>query len=40
MIQEQLLEIDEADHLIGIWATQHRFKLKIQSFRELMSIEQ
>jgi predicted nucleic acid-binding protein len=35
MIQEELLEIDEADHLIEIWATQHRFKLKIKSFREL-----
>lgn len=36
MIQEQLLEIEEADSLIEILATQHRFKLKIRSFRELI----
>lgn len=36
MIQEHLLEIDEADTLITVWATQHRFKLKIKSFRELI----
>ncbi len=35
MIHEQLLEIDEADQLIEIWATEHRFKLKIKSFKEL-----
>lgn len=38
MIQEQLLGIDEADKLIEEWATQHRFKLKIKSFRELVSL--
>jgi hypothetical protein len=37
MIQEQVLEIDEADHLIEIWSTHHRFKLKMTSFRELSS---
>ncbi|HSW85980.1 MAG TPA: hypothetical protein VLG49_00610 [Rhabdochlamydiaceae bacterium] len=37
MIQEQLLGIDEADDLIETWAAQHRFKLKIKSFRELVS---
>ncbi len=36
MIKEELLEIEEADHLIELWATQHRFKLKIESFRELI----
>lgn len=29
MIREQLLEIDEADHLIEIWATQHRFAIAL-----------
>lgn len=38
MIHEQLLEIEEADRLIEVWATQHRFKLKIKSFRELMGV--
>ncbi len=38
MIQEHLLEIEEADQLIHIWATQHRFKLKIQSFSELIEV--
>jgi Predicted nucleic acid-binding protein, contains PIN domain len=36
MIREQILEVAEADHLIEIWATQHRFKLKIKSFSELV----
>ncbi len=36
MIQEQLLEIDAADALIQEWATQHRFKLKIKSFKEMV----
>lgn len=36
MINEQLLALEEADHLIEIWATRHRFKLKIKSFRELL----
>jgi predicted nucleic acid-binding protein len=35
MIQEGVLTIDEADQLIEIWATQHRFKLKIKSFSHL-----
>lgn len=35
MIQEHILEIDEADKLIQIWANEHRFKLKIKSFGEL-----
>lgn len=39
MIEEQLLEIDEADGLIEIWATKHRFKLKIKSFNELVPSE-
>lgn len=36
MIQEQLLDIDEADQLIEIWAARHRFQLKIKSFREII----
>ncbi|MEI6242089.1 MAG: hypothetical protein WCP39_01635 [Chlamydiota bacterium] len=35
MIQENLLNIDEADHMIQIWAKEHRFKLKFNSFNEL-----
>ncbi len=36
MIQEQLLDIEEADKLKETWAMQHRFKLKIKSFSELV----
>ena len=39
MIQEQILSVEEADHLIEIWATQHRFKLKLKSFGELITKE-
>lgn len=37
MIQEQLLDINEADQLIDVWATQHRFQIKIKSFREILA---
>ena len=37
MIQEQILEIEAADQLIEMWATQHRFKLNIRSFSELFN---
>lgn len=36
LIQEQLLSLDEADQLITLWTTQHRFKLKISSFKDLI----
>lgn len=36
LIDEQQLEIDEADRLKEMWETQHRFKLKINSFRDLI----
>ena len=36
MIKEQALNIEEADNLIQMWATSHRFRLKIQSFSELL----
>ncbi|MBI5345873.1 MAG: hypothetical protein HZB76_01840 [Chlamydiae bacterium] len=39
MIKEHLLEIEEADNLILIWAKDFRFKLKIHSFRELIPNE-
>ena len=38
MIQENLLSLYEADKLLLIWAKEHRFKLKINSFNELISI--
>jgi predicted nucleic acid-binding protein len=38
MIQEGCLAIEEADRLIEMWATKHRFKLKIQTFREIYPI--
>jgi predicted nucleic acid-binding protein len=37
MIQEQILELNDADKLIQIWADQHRFKLPIKSFSELLN---
>ena len=36
MIKEQVLDIQEADSFIQLWATHHRFRLKIESFRELL----
>ena len=36
-IQERLLEIEEADHLIEVWSKHHRFHLKIKSFNELIA---
>lgn len=38
MIQENLLSIAEADEFLLVWAQQHRFKLKLNSFNELISI--
>jgi predicted nucleic acid-binding protein len=35
MIEEGVLAIEEADSLIHVWASEHRFKLKIKSFKEL-----
>lgn len=35
MIEEDILSLDEADYMIEIWAREHRFKVKINSFREL-----
>ena len=36
MIQENIIDLAAADKLIYLWSTEHRFKLKIQSFKELM----
>lgn len=36
MIQEQLLDLEEADRLKETWELQHRFKLKFKSFSELI----
>lgn len=36
LIQDRLLEVEEADQLIELWAKKHRFKLKIKSFKELV----
>jgi hypothetical protein len=39
MIQDHLLEVEEADTLIEVWAKEHRFKLKIKSFKELVFLK-
>lgn len=36
MIQENLLSLEQADHMIQVWAKEHRFRLKIDSFRSLL----
>lgn len=36
MILEQILEIDEADKIKYAWENEHRFKLKIPSFGDLL----
>lgn len=36
MIREGLLEIEEADRIKQEWATRHRFRLGLDSFRELV----
>ena len=36
MIRQGLLDIAEADHIKQKWATRHRFRLKLTSFRDLM----
>ena len=36
MIREGLLEVEEADRIKRDWATRHRFRLKLGSFRELI----
>lgn len=36
MIAENLLDITEADRIKNEWALRHRFRLKIQSFREVV----
>lgn len=36
MILEQLLEVGEADEIKKSWERQHRFKLKISSFNEVL----
>ena len=37
MLQQQILDASEADKILETWATEHRFKLKITSFREILS---
>lgn len=39
MISERLLEIDEADEIKNAWEAEHRFKLKISSFRDAWDSE-
>jgi len=39
MISEQLLRVDEADEIKNAWETEHRFKLKISSFRDVLGSE-
>lgn len=39
MILEQLLEIGEADEIKDAWESEHRFKLKIASFKDLVESE-
>lgn len=36
MIHEDLLSVAEADAILNDWATNHRFRLKLQSFSELL----
>jgi predicted nucleic acid-binding protein len=36
MIRENLLDVIEADSIKELWATEHRFRLKIGSFRDLL----
>ena len=40
MIEESLLNLAEADAIKEIWETQHRFRLKIESFAELLSAQE
>lgn len=35
-VRRDVINIEEADTLKEVWATQHRFKLKIKSFSELL----
>lgn len=39
MISERLLKIDEADEIKNAWESEHRFKLKISSFRDVLDSE-
>ena len=36
MIRQGLLDIAEADRIKQEWATRHRFRLKLDSFKELI----
>ncbi|MEW6238150.1 MAG: hypothetical protein AB1656_22400 [Candidatus Omnitrophota bacterium] len=36
LIRHGILDIDEADRIKNIWETQHRFTLKINSFKDLV----
>jgi hypothetical protein len=36
MIQEDVLSLLDADAILHDWAVNHRFKLKISSFQELL----
>ena len=40
MIEESLLNLAEADAIKETWETQHRFRLKIESFAELLSAQE
>ena len=37
MIAEALLDIAEADRIKNEWAARHRFRLKLNSFRDLLA---
>ncbi len=37
MIQEDVLNVSDADAILQDWAKNHRFKLKIKSFKELIT---
>lgn len=39
MIRENLLDVHEADAIKETWATEHRFRFKFDSFRELLGAE-
>lgn len=40
MIKESLLDLAEADTIKKAWEKQHRFRLKIESFTELLSAQE
>lgn len=39
MIRAGVLSVEEADHMKAVWEKEHRFRLKIGSFADLLSEE-